>query len=917
MYTKIPPSGDVCQLKTRQKRQVGGILKRQIMSAPMQQTVLLLIATVWLLGSAASALTLAPYDSSPECNNATAADSRSNRSSSRSANEVVLVDSHSYLSLDRLWYADDESIDLFTFPVPTDPVAWELVDQTPCRNVWLYCGDSTSDILITQLVSRGEVVGIELFVQIEFNFFSETLPNVPLSCAAEDSVSTDSDSENVLIVEADDTISVISERIPCGAGRLVNDSERVRHYYEFTYTPEDSFELVVRANLSDGSCVNVSRIRAFHYYCPNVTLNYVQYQQTIGGMYSGACVPNALPVDGPNVTAQCTIEGEWNFPPNLTTSDHCLCVPGYYSDEVGLECIPCPNGTYKSNIGGGECLPCPMNSHTTARGSSLCQCNSAYIRTNRLDITTDCEACAKNYFPLDGVCTLCPMPGSVNNAGALSELCMCLNGSASLNNTGENNNSILNSTCDFCAPNYYRSLNNDSCLLCPLNSFREASLHAENSCYCLPNHLTTNGLSHTLTDPCDKCNASYYISGTRCLPCPAYSSSIGLGNTECICEVNTTTPNGNATTTNKDCVCLAGLFRTTGGDCVPCPENSNRSVTIQDKYCSCDTGHARRSGSPMTEPCYGPVIGFNQRSLQVLEGTSTNQFPVTIYSSFPVPESIIIDVEITNGSTFQDSLLFPRGETRIEYFAVVQGDRVALETDQVIQIKLIQSGSGYIIEPGTPLIGGQLYHSVVNVTVREDDIVYVGFTQTNIITSVSQSYLELVVGISTDIGRDLAILVMQNVSLSVFTIERTTLTFVPNGSLHLTVPIQLSSETTFLVDAFYVGLSVELVDKEYLRDEIRVGGGSGLNDHMTMVLLPPRDTQAGLSAGAELGIISSAAAFLIAFLALVGVLLYCYCRRKIYKPKSTRNHYEDEWFDSEEERGEGMMELKSRDSKLT
>ena len=861
---------------------------------PMEVLAVSCTVTVLFFGSRGNALVLAPYDADSECGNAMTiqAETLSNRS-----NVIVLMDSHSYLSLDRLWFADDESIDLFTFPSPEDPEMWELVDNTECGNVWQYCGNSTSDILLTQFITRGEVTGTELFVGIDFNFFSETLPGVPnLSCSDENSAG----SENVLIVEADDTLTVYSESIPCGVGRLINDSGALHRYSEFTFTPVDDFELVIRANLSENHCVNISRVRVFHHVCPNTTVNYVSYPQTVSGMYAGDCVPNALPVAGPNVTARCTLRGDWIFPPNLTTSGHCLCVPGYSPDNLGNECIACPNGTYKADVGSESCVPCPGNSYAIGLGSVFCQCNTAYARTNPSDVTSACEACARNFFPQDGVCNPCPVPGSISSIGSLLDRCKCLNGSASLNSSADESNSTLSSTCEYCAQNYYRSSSNDSCLICPLNSFRELDFRSETLCNCTPGSLTADGLVQTTTDPCDNCDVSHFVYESQCLPCPVHSSSTGLSETECLCEENTITPNGYTNTTNDDCICLSGLFRSPDRNCIPCPLNSSRNSWIHhdDTFCPCDVGYARRPESLTTEPCYGPVIGFSQQSIQVPEGSSRHMVAVRIYSSFPIPDTISIVLNSVRGSAVQDVLTFPSGEIYIDYFLVIQGDQVALEADQLIQIKLIQSGSGYIIGYGN-LIGNQSYHSALNVTVREDDVVHVGFTLDSITSSVSEGYLELIVGISIDVGRGLAIQVTQNVSLSVFSIQKTVLTFVANGSLYLAVPIQLY-ESMFLVDAFYVRLGVELVEEEYLRDEIRIGGRTGFNEQLTMVLLPPRSE--GLTQSAQLGIISFCIAALILVLAVAGILIYClskyklqekgYCMKTSTCDDDDRNHHD-------------------------
>ena len=850
----------------------------------------------------ANGLVLAPYDADPECSASVNTTARP----SSSTDVVVLLDSHAYLSLDRLWYADDESIDLFTFPVAADPIAWELVDETECGNVWQYCGDSTTDILLTQFISRGELPGTELFIGIELNFFRDSVPGVALLSCPENS-------ENALIVEADDTYAVYSEIIPCGEGSIVNSSGGLQHrYYEFNFIPRDDFELVLRANLSDSTCVNISRVRVFHHFCPNTTVNYVYYPQTVGGMYAGACVPNAVPIEGPNITAFCTLQGEWTFPLNLTTNDHCLCGPGYVPDNLGIECIPCPNGTYKSDASSDLCIPCPENSHTTGNGSSICRCNDAYIRSDPSDVTSSCEACAQNFYHMDGTCNPCPAPGSMDSIGVLLEQCRCLNGTANLNTSyAEEYNSTMNSTCEFCAQNYYRSSNSDSCLLCPLNSFREPNIYLEDICNCTLGSLTADGLRQTVGDPCIGCDTTHFLYETECRRCPAFSSSMELSSTECECELNSVTPLGSTTTTDADCVCMDGLYRSTNGDCIPCPLNSRRDISVHDNLCPCDAGYARRPGSLTTEQCYGPIIGFGQQTLQVLEGSARHSAAVQIYSSFPIPESIVISLNITGAAALPDHLVFPRGETFVEYLVDIEGDETALETDEILQIRLTQSGgSGYIVGSGDT-VGNQSYHSAVTITICEDDVVYIGFTQSNITSSVSAGYLELVLRISTTIGQDLAIQVVPNVTLSVFSLQNPILTFVPDGSLHLTVPVQLT-ETEFLVDAYYVGFTLELIEQEFLRDEVSVGGTAGLNEQLTMVLLPPQSK--GLSQGAEIGLISFCVAVVIVVLALIVVLVFCFCRHKLRNQsgcnkKRSFSSLEDDQ-DIDDKAGMAMAEVK-------
>ena len=169
---------------------------------------------------------------------------------------VVLMDSRYYTSLDTLWFADDESIDLFAFPVPVDPVKWELVDRADCNNVWQYCGNSSTDILITQLI-QGVGIGREVIISVEYSFSSAGGNMDP--CSSEGNEEMD----NVIIVEVDDTTglnNIHTEVIPqCRGNRSLSR-------YDFSYMPMNHFELVFRSNISSGVCVNISRVLVFHCY---------------------------------------------------------------------------------------------------------------------------------------------------------------------------------------------------------------------------------------------------------------------------------------------------------------------------------------------------------------------------------------------------------------------------------------------------------------------------------------------------------------------------------------------------------------------------------------------------------------------------------------------------------------------------
>lgn len=53
--------------------------------------------------------------------------------------------------------------------------------------------------------------------------------------------------------------------------------------------------------------------------------------------------------------------------------------PHPFSSLLVPACFP---GTFKSKLGDGSCGPCPANSHSSARGASICPCQSSFHRAD-------------------------------------------------------------------------------------------------------------------------------------------------------------------------------------------------------------------------------------------------------------------------------------------------------------------------------------------------------------------------------------------------------------------------------------------------------------------------------------------------------------------------------------------------------
>lgn len=439
---------------------------------------------------------------------------------------VVLLDSYYYTSLEALWFADDESIDLFEFPVPQDPVRWELVDQTECRNVWQYCGNSASDILITQFItgalnrSTDEVV-----ISVEYAFFNNGL--------AIDLCSSEGADHNAVIVEVDDTTglsNVYTEVIPLCVG---NESS---FQHDFFYTPRNQyFEMVFRSNLSEGTCVNISHVRVFYCNSSHVAVRDIN---------SISSVITCL--ECPERRYFATEEGECLPCPEHSSASSrnlCECDVGYqrpYPANLSLSCHQCANDFFMT--ANGSCMACPQPGLDNI-GSTMnaCQCFNRSLSAN-----FTCQFCAANYYRNLSMaeCVLCPA-GSSREVVFESQFCTCVGGSV----TGNQENITIRASCDNCLQSRFY-WNMTLCVPCPTNSRR--SISDSTQCSCDLGTLTLAGEGTTTTQPCF-CMSGLYrdTSLGQCRTCPN-NSFRALRDSERICT------------------CLEGFRRESDAASLPC-----------------------------------------------------------------------------------------------------------------------------------------------------------------------------------------------------------------------------------------------------------------------------------------------------------------------------------------------------------
>ncbi|KAG5837698.1 hypothetical protein ANANG_G00242190 [Anguilla anguilla] len=128
-----------------------------------------------------------------------------------------------------------------------------------------------------------------------------------------------------------------------------------------------------------GACIALVSVRVFYKKCPLTVRNLAQFPDTITGTDTsslvevrGSCVNNSEEKDEPKM--YCGADGEW-----LVPIGNCLCNPGY-EDRSG-ECQACKMGFYRALASDRSCAKCPLHSYSVSDGSTSCNCDKGYFRS--------------------------------------------------------------------------------------------------------------------------------------------------------------------------------------------------------------------------------------------------------------------------------------------------------------------------------------------------------------------------------------------------------------------------------------------------------------------------------------------------------------------------------------------------------
>jgi hypothetical protein len=286
----------------------------------------------------------------------------------------------------------------------------------------------------------------------------------------------------------------------------------------------------------------------------------------------------------------------------------CKCIPGY----TGIDCVPCIQGTYKSEFGSAACSICPAGKYSLLlAASSESACELCPSGTDSDSLRRQCECLAGSYpvSELDRECAPCPIGNFKKSQGnfVCNETCgaheTSLLGAKSLQdcfcNTGYSRGA--SGQCLACEPGTFKPDAGDhkNCTKCSEGKYSESEGAAacqdcndhnmispagssdSANCQCRPGYSWGNGVcspclpgtykADSGSQNCSACDEGFFAQDsaqTFCMPCPSNSSSPtgSLSRQNCSCNAGFTTENGQTCT-----ACLAGTFKGETGS-VPCTE---------------------------------------------------------------------------------------------------------------------------------------------------------------------------------------------------------------------------------------------------------------------------------------------------------------------------------------------------------
>ena len=328
--------------------------------------------------------------------------------------------------------------------------------------------------------------------------------------------------------------------------------------------------------------------------------------------------------------------------PSATSTADCVCNTGFRME--GQNCQKCLDNEYCDGV--GPAVSCAAGA--LAFDGLMCTCPDGHHCNNITQCSADktCTECDNNTFCAGNIEFSCPSNSVAPVRSSSVKDCVCIPGyyrqgnqcvecdlnSYCINETkyacGDYDPNLVTlergrharSQC-LCRETFFRLYNDDICKQCPLNYYcpTEDLLKLPNVVSCITNAYTLQA-SSKLSD-C-QCDAGTKLTATdnimQCLACEPGERCLNGKVVEFQCQIAKRTPRAD----HSACVCMAGFYETTLGQCVVCPAGHvkpaignhectacpSNTVPINFTHCTaCAESKEANAGAPKCT-CIAPLV---------------------------------------------------------------------------------------------------------------------------------------------------------------------------------------------------------------------------------------------------------------------------------------------------------------------
>jgi hypothetical protein len=331
-------------------------------------------------------------------------------------------------------------------------------------------------------------------------------------------------------------------------------------------------------------------------------------------------------------------------PTGATSVDQCGC-PAGSTGLTSANCTLCESGKYKSISGSSPCLPCPQGSFSSSLGGislQTCRCQGGWYGTSGV---APCMGCGIGYRSANQAttCDSCPSGSTTLTANSsASTPCQCQvgydgpdNGPCRQCGIGLYKGTIGAAACSTCPlltstktvasklitdcqciPGTEATVDGVACTSCAINTYK--STNGTGACYACPIGSSTMGLTGTKECTCNAGRKPVYFGVLRLLECP-YCSPDNYnptpGGTCLECPTGHTTDGGIGSISISQCYCRFGYSSSTGYyPCTACSPGKFSDIVSSSNCQSCPIG--RYEGSSGNSYCSG-ICSINSTTLHL------------------------------------------------------------------------------------------------------------------------------------------------------------------------------------------------------------------------------------------------------------------------------------------------------------